>query len=52
MKKSGTKKAALKPAYERLTCEVLKIKVEGVLCGSGGGAVGLTQQSYSSGGTY
>ena len=43
-----------KPAYESLSCEVLEIEAQGVLCASSSPSepvYGLSQQKYNDGGT-
>ena len=47
---------AAKAAYESLTCEVLELEAQGVLCASSADpdptpTYGLTQQKYNDGGT-
>ena len=45
-----------KPSYESLSCEVLELEAQGVLCASSADpdptpTYGLTQQQYTNGGT-
>ena len=45
---------AAKAAYESLTCEVLELEAQGVLCASNSPSepvYGLSQQKYNDGGT-
>ena len=43
-----------KPAYESMTCSILEVETQGVLCASNSPSelvYGLSQQQYTNGGT-